>query len=340
MQKWCEKALRYKFSDHDLLTTSLTHRSAAGANNERLEFLGDAVLELVVSRALYEQKPNASEGALSRYRAQLVRKETLAEIAFETGLDQHIVLGPGENKSGGRRRASVVANALEAILGAIYLDGGFEQAERVIHALLGARLRNLPTEEELKDAKTRLQEHLQALGHAPPDYEICPSKAPRMRRPFTSAAESSNSTYRFPGAGKSRRKAEQSPPAWRWSGSSMTDSDFRAGFVAVVGRPNTGKSTLVNALMDEKISIVTSKPQTTRHSIMGIRTDAATQVIFVDTPGLHAGSKKLMNRAMNRVANASLAGADLALFVTDATGWTRGDDHALQCLRDARIRPF
>jgi GTP-binding protein Era len=117
----------------------------------------------------------------------------------------------------------------------------------------------------------------------------------------------------------------------------MADDGHRAGFVAVVGRPNTGKSTLVNALMDEKISIVTSKPQTTRHSILGILTDKSSQVVLVDTPGLHAGPAKLIHRAMNRSAMASLVGADLILFVVEATGWRAGDAHVLKRLAEVSI---
>lgn len=117
----------------------------------------------------------------------------------------------------------------------------------------------------------------------------------------------------------------------------MADAVFRAGFVAVIGRPNTGKSTLVNALMNEKISIVTSKPQTTRHSILGILTEPDAQIVLVDTPGLHAGSGKLINRIMNRTATSSLAGADLILFVVEATGWVKGDDHVLKRLQNTGI---
>jgi GTP-binding protein Era len=112
---------------------------------------------------------------------------------------------------------------------------------------------------------------------------------------------------------------------------------FRAGFVAVVGRPTTGKSTLVNALVGEKISIVTSKPQTTRHSILAILQEPQAQIIFVDTPGIHSGRQKLINRTMNRTAVASLAGADLALFMVEATRWSADDDRAARALRDAGI---
>ncbi|MDH3977440.1 MAG: GTPase Era [Gammaproteobacteria bacterium] len=117
----------------------------------------------------------------------------------------------------------------------------------------------------------------------------------------------------------------------------MTEPEYRAGIVAVIGRPNTGKSTLVNALVEEKISIVTSKPQTTRHSIMGILTAPETQIVFVDTPGLHGGSTRLINRAMNRSATSSMAGADFALFVTESTGWKAGDELALERLKESGI---
>jgi GTP-binding protein Era len=120
----------------------------------------------------------------------------------------------------------------------------------------------------------------------------------------------------------------------------VTENQHRSGFVAVIGRPNTGKSTLVNALVHEKISIVTSKPQTTRHSILGILTEPEVQIVLVDTPGLHGGSRRLINRAMNRSATASMAGADLALFMVDATGWTGADDHALERLQEAGIPAF
>ena len=129
-------------------------------------------------------------------------------------------------------------------------------------------------------------------------------------------------------------------PRKRWSNCLMNEAFHRAGFVAVIGRPNTGKSTLVNALVKEKISIVTAKPQTTRHSILGILNLPESQVVFVDTPGLHAGSGKLINRAMNRAAVNSLAGADLALLVVDAVRWTPEDQRALDRVVEAKIPVF
>lgn len=117
----------------------------------------------------------------------------------------------------------------------------------------------------------------------------------------------------------------------------MADKPSRAGFVAVVGRPNTGKSTLVNALVKEKISIVTSKPQTTRHSILGILTEGDSQIIFVDTPGIHGTTKKLINRTMNRTATSSLAGADLVLMVVEAAGWMDSDDLALERIANSNV---
>jgi len=206
---WCAKVLNYQFSDSDLLMRALTHSSASPDNNERLEFLGDAVLDLTVSRDLYDRKPAAREGGLSRYRAELVRKESLVELAGKIGLAPHIILGSGELRSGERQRDSVLANALEAIFGAILLDGGFDAVNRVILDLLGERLETLPDEEELKDAKTRLQEYLQARHSPPPEYELLDVTGAAHAQTFEVVCRSDEAEIETTATGSSRRRAEQ-----------------------------------------------------------------------------------------------------------------------------------
>ncbi len=206
---WCAKALNYQFTDSDLLMRALTHRSASPDNNERLEFLGDAVLDLTVSRDLYDRKPTVREGGLSRYRAELVRKESLVELAGKIDLAPHIILGSGEHRSGERQRDSVLANALEAVFGAILLDGGFDNANRVILELLGDRLTSLPEEDELKDAKTRLQEYLQARQRPPPDYELLSVTGAAHAQTFEVVCRSAEPDIETTATGSSRRRAEQ-----------------------------------------------------------------------------------------------------------------------------------
>ncbi len=206
---WCEKALNYRFSDSGLLTRALTHSSASVDNNERLEFLGDAVLDLAISHQLYHQKPTVREGGLSRYRAELVRKESLVSLAGEIGLSPHIILGSGEQRSGGRYRDSVLANALEALIGAILLDGGYDVADRVILELFGERLATLPDEEDLKDAKTRLQEFLQARHTPPPEYELLGVTGAAHAQTFEVACHIADPCLKTMGTGSSRRRAEQ-----------------------------------------------------------------------------------------------------------------------------------
>jgi len=206
---WCEKALQYQFSDSELLTRALMHSSAAADNNERLEFLGDAVLDLVISLHLYADKPTVREGGLSRYRAELVRKESLVKLAGTIELAPHIILGSGEQRSGGRYRDSVMANALEAVFGAILLDGGFDAANRVILELFQDRLATLPDEEELKDAKTRLQEYLQARKSPPPEYNLLGVTGAAHEQTFEVACHIATSDIATTATGSSRRRAEQ-----------------------------------------------------------------------------------------------------------------------------------
>src|SRR5580698_8365037 len=170
--RWVRSRLEYEPRDPSLFVAALTHRSAPGRNNERLEFLGDAVLNLAIARHLYLAFPDASEGDLSRLRARVVSAEPLAEVAAAIGLGDELQLGSGELKTGGFRRQSILADALEAVCGAIFLDGGLAAAEQAITRLLAPRIAALPDPATLKDAKTRLQEYLQSRSLALPRYEL------------------------------------------------------------------------------------------------------------------------------------------------------------------------
>ncbi len=160
--RWVREHLEYEPLDPALFESALTHRSASGRNNERLEFLGDAVLNMVVAERLYQRFPSADEGDLSRLRARVVSAEPLAEIAQQLALGDALHLGSGELKTGGFRRQSILADALEAVIGAVYLDRGFESARAVVVRLFDPRIDAAPPPADLKDPKTRLQEWLQA----------------------------------------------------------------------------------------------------------------------------------------------------------------------------------
>ena len=205
--------LGYDFADPALLDAALTHRSAGRPNNERLEFLGDAVLNGVVSEALYLGFPRAPEGELTRWRSELVREATLAALAREVGLGDAMRLGPGELKSGGFRRDSILADTLEAIFGAIYLDRGWEAARRVVTTLLATRLQALEAIKPPKDAKTRLQEWLQAQGLPLPTYEISGSIGSDHEKVFFARCSIDALSLRGDGEGSSRRAAETSAAA-------------------------------------------------------------------------------------------------------------------------------
>lgn len=206
---WLKQSLAYKFADESLLRQALTHRSAAGPNNERLEFLGDAVLDLVVTKLLFEETGDTSEGQLSRLRANLVKDTTLAEIATELGLGDHLVLGPGEKKSGGHHRSSILADALEAIFAAVYLDAGLTVASEVINRAYGDRFRQLPEAEDLRDPKSRLQEFLQSRQLALPRYELQRTSGKAHRQTFEVSCRVPELDAMTTGTGASRRDAEQ-----------------------------------------------------------------------------------------------------------------------------------
>lgn len=204
-----EKALSYEFVDSALLTQALTHRSASSHNNERLEFLGDAVLGNVVARELFERFPEAREGDLSRYRASLVRRESLAELARVLDLGDYLVLGSGELKSGGFRRDSILADTMEAVFGAICLDQGFHACQSCILRLFSGKFVNLPNIRDLKDAKTRLQEYLQSRRRPLPEYDIVEVTGEAHDQSFKVQCRVENEEDVVSGLGKNRRQAEQ-----------------------------------------------------------------------------------------------------------------------------------
>lgn len=188
---------------------ALTHRSVGGRHNERLEFLGDAVLNLVVAACLFERLPAATEGDLSRMRAALVNRQTLSMLAREWNLGRRVHLGQGEIKSGGSRRESILADALEAIIGAVYLEGGYDAARHFITELYGERLLDLPDAESLKDPKTRLQEYLQGRSRPLPVYEIVATSGEAHNRSFRASCRVPDTDLETVGEGSSRRIAEQ-----------------------------------------------------------------------------------------------------------------------------------
>jgi len=212
LRSWLKQTLGYEPTGLDWFEMALTHRSTGGANNERLEFLGDAVLSLISAQYLIERFPEADEGALSRLRARMVSGEFLAQQAAAVQLGELLVLGPGELKSGGFRRESILADALEALCGALYLDGGLEAARAGMLRWLES---GLPDEGlgELKDPKTRLQELLQARGLPLPRYSIESVQGELHAQLFRVTCEVEPMAARAEGEGSSRRRAEQAAAA-------------------------------------------------------------------------------------------------------------------------------
>lgn len=208
-----QKRIAYRFNDPALLELALSHRSLGGRNNERLEFLGDALINFVAASALYTAKPLAEEGAMSRLRASLVREESLAALARDLDLGAVVRLGESELKSGGFRRDSILADAFEALLGAVYLDGGFEAARDAATALFQPLLDNLPDAEQLKDPKTRLQEWLQGRARPLPRYEVLSEEGPPHARRFSVCCSLIDSDERTEAEASSRRGAEQQAAA-------------------------------------------------------------------------------------------------------------------------------
>lgn len=204
-----ERIIGYVFQSRELLKQALTHRSFSTSHNERLEFLGDSILNCIIAQALYERFLDVREGDLSRLRANLVRQETLAEIAQGLGLGEQLRLGEGELKSGGFRRPSILADGLEALFGAVFLDGGFDRARETVLRLFEPYLSNLDPQHSGKDAKTTLQELLQGRRLALPQYLLRATRGEAHAQEFEVECLIPELGITAIGRGTSRRSAEQ-----------------------------------------------------------------------------------------------------------------------------------
>ncbi len=203
------RILNYAFKEPKLLTVALTHRSKGGEHNERLEFLGDAVVNFVIAEILYLQFPAAAEGDLSRFRSSLVNRDALAELAKEFELGRFLLLGPGELRSGGHERQSILSCAMEAVIGAVYLDGGFDAARQKILDWYEPLLQSLSSAADHKDPKTLLQEYLQSRKLSLPIYVVSAIAGEAHQQLFTVSCQVSSRDEKTYGKGTSRRRAEQ-----------------------------------------------------------------------------------------------------------------------------------
>ena len=206
------RRIAYSFSDTGLRERALTHRSAGAGNNERLEFFGDALVNVIVAELLFEEFPKADEGELTRLRARLVSEPALAAIARELDLGDALHLGPGELKSGGFRRDSILADAFEALVAAVHLDGGWVACREFVRSLVAPRLAAAATMDD-KDAKTRLQEWLQSRGEPLPAYDLIATSGADHARVFDVECRIDSRSLRAEGRGSSRRAAEQAAAA-------------------------------------------------------------------------------------------------------------------------------
>ena len=203
------RLLGTEVAESSIFQEATTHRSMGARNNERLEFLGDAILDLVIADYLYTQFPDAKEGELSRLRSHLVRKETLAEIAKEIHLGERVKLGPGELKSGGHQRETILADALEAVFASVYILKGLDETKNVVRELFRSRLDTLPSPIALKDPKSRLQELLQSKNFGLPQYDLVEAKGESHAQEFESRCVVEDLSIETTAWGSSKRKAEQ-----------------------------------------------------------------------------------------------------------------------------------
>ncbi|RMF46219.1 MAG: ribonuclease III [Deltaproteobacteria bacterium] len=222
-----EEAIGYRFADRELLVKALTHKSYANEHreqgaldNERLEFLGDAVLDLAVSQTIFRQEPKLAEGEMTRVRAEVVSEPSLAEVARRLGVGAHMLLGRGEEMTGGREKESLLSDAMEAILGAIFLDGGFSQAEQAVRRWMAGRIESAAREKTGLDAKTRLQELLQAREGRLPRYVLTGTEGPDHARRYHVEVHFDGAAI---GSGKGRTKKQAEQNAARAALARLTD---------------------------------------------------------------------------------------------------------------------
>jgi len=204
-----QKKLGYQFRNEALLEEALSHRSAGACNYERLEFLGDGFLNFTIATELFHHRTDEDEGALSRLRASLVRESTLAEIARELNLGDYLKMGVGELRSGGFKRDSTLSDVVESLVGAVFIEAGFDEAKALVLRLYGNRIVNLPPSAQLKDPKTRLQEYLQGQGFERPDYEVVDTSGKAHDMRFTVKCTLQEQKISIRATATSRRKAEQ-----------------------------------------------------------------------------------------------------------------------------------
>ncbi len=208
-QQWCKSSLGYGFKDHSLLDLALTHRSSSKDNNERLEFLGDAVLDLIMSDTLYREYSLMDEGNLSRMRASIVNERSLSLVASKLLINEHLILGQGEMTSGGDQRDSILANTLEAILGAIFIDGGYRSVEGIILKIFKDNIDSIDPESDYKDSKSQLQEFLQQQQKDLPQYQLIDTTGEKHDQEFLIKCIVDNGNIITTASGKSIKIAEQ-----------------------------------------------------------------------------------------------------------------------------------
>jgi ribonuclease-3 len=208
-QQWCKNTLGYDFNDNSLLDLALTHRSHSKDNNERLEFLGDAVLDLILSDTLYRRYSLMDEGNLSRMRASIVNEKSLSLVASQLLINEHLILGPGEMTSGGSQRDSILANTLEAILGAIFVDGGYHSVETIILKIFKDNINSIDPESDYKDSKSQLQELLQQQQKDLPQYQLIETTGDKHDQEFLIECVIDNGNIITTATAKNIKTAEQ-----------------------------------------------------------------------------------------------------------------------------------